>query len=158
MKDFFISNISWLYKYFDKNKSLIEIFSFLIVAQSFIYSGDANEFGAQSLDAFKIVLWVMIFLVILLLQISTVVEIRSTGGQIVGAIFRGANFMKIIMRLLTFVLLLASTSIFVQEIQASLHNKLFSVFYGSLGFVVILEILAFATAYLIPRHHNSQNS
>ena len=69
----------------------------------------------------------------------------------VGFIFKGANFMKTIMRLLTFTLLLASVSIFIKQVQVSFHNGLFSVFYGSLVLIAALELLAFGAAYLIPR-------
>ncbi len=144
MRKFVQSNISWLYGYFDKNKSLLEIFSFLMVAQSFIYSNDLKDVGAQSIAAFKIVLWIMIFLIILLLQISTVVELRRDGDRVRGTIFEGANFMKTIMRLLTLVLLLASVPIFTKQIQMSIHNTLFSIFYGSLALAAVLEILTFA--------------
>jgi hypothetical protein len=143
VKRFLQSNVSWLYGYFDKNKSLLEIFSFLMVAQSFIYSSELRDIGAQSIAAFKIVLWIMIFLIILLLQISTVVELHRDGERVFGTIFQGANFMKTTMRLLTLVLLLASVPIFVRQIQSSLHNTLFSVFYGSLALALLLEILTF---------------
>jgi hypothetical protein len=151
MEQLFVANISWLYSYFNKNKSLLEIFSFLIVAQSFIYSANTRELGQQSVDAFKIVLWIMVFFVILLLQISTAVDIGAPRQRRLGSIFKGANFIKIIMRLLTFTLLLASISIFVKEIQMSLHNSLFSVFYGSLILIVVLESVAFAAAFVLPR-------
>lgn len=143
VKNFIQSNISWLYGYFDKNKSLLEIFSFLMVAQSFIYSAQLQDIGTQSIAAFKIVLWIMIFLIILLLQISTVVELKRDGDKVFGTIFEGANFMKTVMRLLTLVLLLASVPIFIKQIQTSVHNSLFSIFYGSLALAVILEVLTF---------------
>jgi hypothetical protein len=149
MKKFFVSNVSWLYSYFDKNKSLLEIFSFLMVAQSFIYSSDLKDIDVQSVSAFKIVLWVMIFLVILLLQISTAVELRADKSPT--KIFTGANFMKIVMRLLTLVLLLASVPIFIRQVQTSVHNSLFSVFYASLGLIVVFEIAVFVTAQLLHR-------
>ena len=154
MKHFIASNVSWLYGYFDRNKSLLEIFSFLIVAQSFIYSANTRELGQQSVDAFKIVLWIMVFLVILLLQISTAVEFGDRTPRAPESIFKGANFMKVIMRLLTITLLLASISIFVREIGMSLHNSLFSVFYGSLILIVVLESLAYGAALLIPAEAN----
>ncbi len=151
MKKFLLSNISWLYRYFDNNRSLLEIFSFLMVAQSFIYSANLRDLGAQSVSAFKIVLWIMIFQVILLLQISTVVELERDGEKIFGAIFKGANFMKTVMRLLTLVLLLASVPIFTKQIQTSFHNGLFSVFYGSLAFIIILEAIAFTASFILPK-------
>ncbi len=137
------SNITWLFGYFDKNKSLLEIFSFLMVAQSFIYSSEIRDIGSQSIAAFKIVLWIMIFLIILLLQISTVVELHRDGDRVFGTIFKGANFMKMVMRLLTLVLLLASVPIFIKQIQSSFHNSLFSIFYGTLALAVILEVVTF---------------
>lgn len=152
MRQFLASNTSWLYRYFMRNKSLLEIFSFLIVAESFIYSANPQELGAQNLEAFKIILWILVFLVILLLQISTVVELQKEGAKIIGTIFEGANFMKTILRLLTFVLLLASVSIFVQEIQLSLHNLLFSIFYGSLALLAIFEVIAFVVARVLPKN------
>lgn len=150
MKQLVTSNITWVYHYFDKNKSLLEIFSFLMVAQSFIYSSSLKDISAQSVSAFKIVLWVLIFLVILLLQISTAVELRNEDGEVVGRIFVGANFMKIVMRLLTLVLLLATVPIFIRQIQSSLHNSLFSVFYISLGLTVALELIAFGITRVLP--------
>lgn len=150
MKQLVTSNITWVYHYFDKNKSLLEIFSFLMVAQSFIYSSDLKDISVQSVSAFKIVLWVLIFLVILLLQISTSVELRSENGEVVGRILVGANFMKIVMRLLTLVLLLATVPIFIRQVQSSLHNSLFSVFYISLGLTVVLELTAFAITRVLP--------
>lgn len=150
MKQLVTSNITWVYHYFDKNKSLLEIFSFLMVAQSFIYSSDLKDISVQSVSAFKIVLWVLIFLVILLLQISTSVELRSENGEVVGRILVGANFMKIVMRLLTLVLLLATVPIFIRQVQSSLHNSLFSVFYISLGLTVVLELIAFAITRVLP--------
>lgn len=153
MKQFVGSNIAWLYRYFNKNKSLLEIFSFLMVAQSFIYSSDLKDIDAQSVSAFKIVLWVMIFLVILLLQISTAVELRSDGAKASNAILSGANFMKIVMRLLTLVLLLASVPIFIKQVQTSVHNSLFSVFYASLGLIVLFELLAYAATKLLPKNN-----
>jgi hypothetical protein len=157
MRNFFASNITWLYGYFDKNKSLLEIFSFLMVAQSFIYSANSKDLGADSVGAFKIVLWIMIFLVILLLQISTAVEIKRDGEKTFGTIFKGANFMKVVMRLLTLVLLLASVPIFIKQLRTSLHNGLFSIFYGSLIFIVVLEILVFIATWLLPKT-NSRKS
>jgi magnesium-transporting ATPase (P-type) len=151
IKRFFSSNVTWLYRYFDKNKGLLEIFSFLMVAQSFIYGSDLKDIDAQSVAAFKIVLWMMIFLVILLLQISTAVELRSDERGVSGTIFAGANFMKAIMRLLTLVLLLASVPIFVRQIQASIHNSLFSVFYVSLGLTLLFEVSAYTTTKLLPK-------
>lgn len=151
MKQFLASNITWLYRYFDANKSLLEIFSFLIVAQSFIYSTDLKDIGAQSQSAFKIVLWIMIFLVILLLQVSTSVQIRREGSEVSVTIFAGANFMKVVMRLLTLVLLLASVPIFVRQLQTSIHNSLFSIFYGSLALIVLFEVVAFLFAAVLPK-------
>lgn len=150
MKQLIASNISWVYQYFDKNKSLLEILSFLMVAQSFIYSSDLKDIAAQSVSAFKIVLWVLIFLVILLLQISTAVELQSENGEIVGRIFVGANFMKVVMRLLTLVLLIATVPIFIRQVESSLHNSLFSVFYISFGLTVALELVAFAITKVLP--------
>ena len=144
MRKFIKTNITWLFGYFDRNKSLLEIFSFLIVAQSFIYSSELRGVGAESIDAFKIVFWIMIFLIIILLQVSTVIELhRDMNNKLLGTIFDGANFMKTVMRLLTLVLLLASIPIFVKQIEQSVHNTLFSIFYGSLLLAVVLEILAF---------------
>ena len=151
MKKLVTSNITWVYQYFDKNKSLLEIFSFLMVAQSFIYGSDLKDISAQSISAFKIVLWVLIFLVILLLQISTAVELRHEDGEVVASIFQGANFMKVVMRLLTLVLLIATVPIFIRQVQSSLHNSLFSVFYVSLGLTVLLEALAFAVTRVLPK-------
>lgn len=150
MRQFLASNITWLYRYFDTNKSLLEIFSFLMVAQSFIYSSDLKDIGSQSLGAFKIVLWIMIFLVILLLQVSTAVEIHKRDGE-PGAILAGANFMKVVMRLLTLVLLLASVPIFIKQLEVSVHNSLFSIFYGSLALIVLFELTAFVIAHLLPK-------
>jgi hypothetical protein len=150
MRHLIATNISWLYKYFDMNKSLLEIFSFLMVAQSFIYSSDLKDISMRSVSAFKIVLWVMIFLVVLLLQISTAVELQNKNGQIRGIIFEGANFMKIFMQLLTLVLLIATVPIFIRQVQASLHNSLFSVFYISLGLIALLELFAFAVTKILP--------
>jgi hypothetical protein len=150
MRSLIASNIAWVYQYFDKNKGLLEIFSFLMVAQSFIYSSDLKDIAAQSVSAFKIVLWVLIFLVILLLQISTAVELRDEDGEVVGKIFAGANFMKIVMRLLTLVLLIATVPIFIKQVQVSLHNSLFSVFYVSLGLTLALELVAFAITKVLP--------
>jgi hypothetical protein len=150
MRSLIASNIAWVYQYFDKNKGLLEIFSFLMVAQSFIYSSDLKDIAAQSISAFKIVLWVLIFLVILLLQISTAVELRNEDGEVVGKIFAGANFMKIVMRLLTLVLLIATVPIFIKQVQISLHNSLFSVFYVSLGLTLGLELVAFAITKVLP--------
>lgn len=149
MRHFLQSNITWLYRYFDKNKSLLEIFSFLMVAQSFIYSSELKDIGTQSVAAFKIILWIMIFLIILLLQISTVVEMQRDGNKVFGSIFQGANFMKIVMRLLTLILLLASVPIFVKQIQLSLNDSLFSILYGSLGLAILLEALAFTVAIIL---------
>lgn len=150
MKQLIASNISWVYQYFDKNKGLLEIFSFLMVAQSFIYSSSLKDISTQSVSAFKIVLWVLIFLVILLLQISTAIELKSENGEVVARIFIGANFMKVIMRLLTLVLLIATVPIFIRQIESSFHNSLFSVFYFSLGLTVILELLAFGVTRVLP--------
>lgn len=144
MHGIFSKNIAWLYRYFESNKSLLEIFSFLMVAQSFMYSSELKNIDAQSISAFKIVLWIMIFLVIILLQVSTSIEVKKDGEIIFGTIFQGANFMKIVMRLLMLVMLLAAVPIFAKQIQLSVHNSLFSIFYGSLALVAILELLAFA--------------
>ncbi len=122
-----------------------------MVAQSFIYSSDLRGVDEQSVVAFKIVLWIMIFLVILLLQVSTAVELRDDDGGAATPILAGANFMKIVMRLLTLVLLLASVPIFVRQLQASVHNSLFSVFYVSLGLTILFEAVAYVTAKLLPR-------
>lgn len=149
MKRFLASNITWLYRYFDTNKSLFEIFSFLIVAQSFVYSSDLKGIGNQSISAFRIVLWIMIFLIILLLQVSTSVEMRRGDKEASGTILQGANFMKVIMRLLTLVLLLASVPIFVRQLETSIHNSLFSVFYGSLGLIVVFELFALLIALMM---------
>jgi hypothetical protein len=151
MKHFLQDNISWLYQYFDKNKSLFEIFSFLMVAQAFMYSGDLHDIGSQSISAFKIILWLLIFMVILLLQISTVVELRRDGNRVFGAIFQGANFMKTVMRLLTLVLLLASVPIFIRQVQSSLHNSLFSIFYVSLGLSAALEIITYSVTRILSK-------
>lgn len=151
MKKLVTSNITWVYQYFDKNKNLLEIFSFLMVAQSFIYGSDLKDVSAQSISAFKIVLWVLIFLVILLLQISTAVELRHEDGEVVASIFQGANFMKVVMRLLTLVLLIATVPIFIRQVESSLHNSLFSVFYVSLGLTVLLEAIAFAVTRVLPK-------
>jgi hypothetical protein len=151
MRRFLQSNITWLYRYFNKNKSLLEIFSFLMVAQSFIYSSELKDIGAQSVAAFKIILWIMIFLIILLLQISTAVEMQQSGDKVFGAMFKGANFMKTVMRLLTLILLLASIPIFVRQIQLSVNNSLFSILYGSLALAIILELIAFFTAKVLQR-------
>lgn len=51
-------------------------FLFPMVAQTFLYSSDVKDISGQSISAFKIVLWIMIFLIILLLQINTAVEFR----------------------------------------------------------------------------------
>lgn len=152
MKHFLQSNIAWLYGYFDKNKSLLEIFSFLMVAQSFIYSSDLKDIGTQSIAAFKIILWIMIFLIILLLQVTTAVEIQKEDGKVYSTIFKGANFMKFVMRLLTLVLLVASVPIFAKQVQLSIHNSLFSIFYGSLAIVIAFEITAFLAAHVLGRH------
>ncbi len=158
MKKFIATNISYIYQYFDKNKSLLETFSFLMVAQSFIYSSDLKDVGVQSVNAFKIVLWIMIFFVIILLQVSTAVELYKENGVISGRILEGANFMKVIMRLLTLVLLIAAVPIFIKQIQISMHNNLFSVFYVSLAVVGIFELTAFLVAHMLPksltRHHS----
>lgn len=151
MKRFIASNITWIYRYFDRNKSLLEIFSFLMVAQSFIYSASLQDLPAQSVSAFKIILWLMIFLIILLLQISTAVELQRDDGTAPGRIFQGANFMKVVMRLLMLVLLLAAVPIFVKQIQISLHNSLFSIFYISLVVIAVFEVLAYTVARLLPR-------
>jgi hypothetical protein len=152
MRKFLQSNILWLYRYFDKNKSLLEIFSFLMVAQSFIYSSELKDIGAQSVAAFKIILWIMIFLIILLLQISTTVEMHKEGDRIFGAIFEGANFMKTVMRLLTLILLLASVPIFIKQIQLSINDSLFSILYGSLALAILLEASTFATAMVLRKN------
>jgi len=152
MRNIIQSNITWLYGYFSKNKSLLEIFSFLMVAQSFIYSSELKDIGAQSVSAFKIVLWIMIFLIILLLQISTVVEMQRDGDRIFGSIFKGAHFMKVVMRLLTLILLLASIPIFVRQIQLSINNSLFSILYGSLALAILLEALAFTIAMILRKN------
>lgn len=152
MRNIIQSNITWLYGYFSKNKSLLEIFSFLMVAQSFIYSSELKDIDTGSVSAFKIVLWIMIFLIILLLQISTVVEMHRDGDKIFGSIFRGANFMKVVMRLLTLILLLASIPIFVKQIQLSINNSLFSLLYGSLALAILLEGIAFATAMILRKN------
>ena len=151
MKRFITSNIAWVYRYFDRNKSLLEIFSFLMVAQSFIYSTSLKDLPAQSVSAFKIILWLMIFLIILLLQISTAVELQGDDGAVSGRIFQGANFMKVVMRLLMLVLLLAAVPIFVKQLQISLHNSLFSIFYISLIVIAVFEVLAYIIARLLPR-------
>lgn len=148
MRQFIVSNITWLYRYFDKNKSLLEIFSFFMVAQSFMYSSEIRDINVQSISAFKIVLWMMIFLIIMLLQISTSVEIKKTEGRYFGPMLKGANFMKTVMRLLTLVLLLASVPIFTKQIQTSFNNGLFSVFYGSLAIILILEAVTFSISFV----------
>lgn len=145
----FKSNVTWLYGYFSRNKTLFEIFSFLMVAQSFMYSADLKDISMSSISAFKIVLWLMIICIVLLLQISTVVELQREGNRIFGSIFKGANFMKTVMRLLTLVLLLASVPILTKQIQTSLHNSLFSVFYGSLILLVGLEVLIYIVAKVL---------
>jgi hypothetical protein len=150
MRKLVASNIAWVFQYFDKNKGLLETFSFLMVAQSFIYSSDLKDISLQSVSAFKIVLWVLIFLVILMLQVSTAVELRSEDGEVVARIFVGANFMKIVMRLLTLVLLIATVPIFIKQIEVSLHNSLFSVFYISLGLTIALELIAFTVTRVLP--------
>jgi hypothetical protein len=149
MIPFFKSNVTWLLSYFSRNKTLFEIFSFLMVAQSFMYSSDLKDIGQWSVSAFKIVLWFMIICIILLLQISTVVELQREGNRIFTSIFKGANFMKTIMRLLTLVLLLASIPILIKQVQTSLHNSLFSVFYGSLILLVGLEVLIYTLAIVL---------
>ena len=151
MKRFITSNLTWIYRYFDRNKSLLEIFSFLMVAQSFMYGASLKDLPAQSVSAFKIILWLLTFLVILLLQISTAVEIQRDDGTVSGRIFAGANFMKVVMRLLMLVLLLAAVPIFVKQIQTSLHNSLFSIFYISLIVIGVFETLAYTIARLLPR-------
>jgi hypothetical protein len=151
MRRFIASNVTWIYRYFDRNKSLLEIFSFLMVAQSFMYGASLKDLPAQSVSAFKIILWLLIFLVILLLQISTAVEIQRGDSTVSGRIFEGANFMKVVMRLLMLVLLLAAVPIFVRQIQVSLHNSLFSIFYISLIVIAVFETLAYAIARLLPR-------
>lgn len=148
---FFKDNVAWLYSYFSRNKSLFEIFSFLMVAQSFMYSSDLKDISQSSISAFKIVLWLMIICIVLLLQISTVVELQREGNHVFGAIFKGANFMKTVMRLLTLVLLFASVPILVKQLQTSLHNSLFSVFYGSLVLLVGLEVLIYFLAKLLKK-------
>lgn len=153
MRQFLLSNTTWLYRYFEKNKSLFEIFSFLMVAQTFMYSGDLGSISRQSVSAFQIILWLLIFLIIILLQISTSVELRN-DMKLIEPIFKGANFMKTIMRLLTFVLLIATVPIFIQQVTASVHNKLFSVFYGTLGIVSLIEIIAFVSALTLRRIQN----
>jgi hypothetical protein len=152
MRTFLRSNITWLFRYFDKNKGLLEIFSFLMVAQTFIYESDLRGLGQQSIAAFRIVLWVMIFLVILLLQISTAVELRRDGEDLQPTIFAGANFMKTVMRLLTLVLLLAAVPIFIKQVQASIHNSLFSVFYVSIALIVLFEAGAFLISHWLPKN------
>lgn len=151
MKHVFLSNITWLYRYFDKNKSLFEIFSFLMVAQTFMYSGDLKGISEQSISAFRIVLWLMLFLIIILLQINISIEIKKDGEKLFGPMLKGANFMKTVMRLITLVLLLATVPIFIEQIQDSLHNSLFSVFYGSFAVIVLLESVTFLTVYIAPR-------
>lgn len=148
--NFLYSNMTWLFRYFEKNKSLFEIFSFLMVAQTFMYSGDLDHLSRQSISAFQIILWLLIFLIIILLQISTSVEFLN-DKKLVVPILKGANFMKTVMRLLTFVLLLAAVPIFIQQIQESIHNSLFSVFYGSLGLVALIESVAFISAFVLRR-------
>lgn len=151
MRQLFKDNVTWLYGYFSQNKTLFEIFSFMMVAQSFMYSSDLKDINAASISAFKIVLWLMIVCIILLLQLSTVVELRKEDNHVFGSIFKGANFMKIIMRLLTFILLLASLPILVKQIQISLHNSLFSIFYGSLALLIGLEVLVYVLGIILRR-------
>ena len=153
MRKFIKSNITWLFGYFDRNKSLLEIFSFLIVAQSFIYSSELRGIGSESIAAFKIVFWIMIFLIIILLQVSTVVELHRdiNGNNLHGTIFEGANFMKTVMRLLTLVLLLASIPIFVKQIESSVHNTLFSIFYGTLILAILIEVFAFIITRILKK-------
>jgi hypothetical protein len=117
-----------------------------------MYSAELKDIGTQSVGAFKIILWIFIFLVILLLQISTVVEMQHDGATVLGSIFKGANFMKIVMRLLTLVLLLASVPIFLKQIQLSVNNSLFSILYGSLALAVLLEAIAFITAMILRKN------
>ena len=151
MKHFLLSNATWLYRYFDKNKSLFAIFSFLMVAQTFMYSSELKGISEQSVSAFRIVLWLMIFLIIVLLQINTSIELKKDGEKLFGPMLKGANFMKTVMRLTTLVLLLATVPIFTKQVQDSLHNSLFSVFYGSFAVILALEVLAFLAAYVAPR-------
>lgn len=151
MQQLIRDNITWLYGYFERNKGLFEIFSFLMVAQSFMYSSDLKDIAASSVSAFKIVLWLLIIFVILLMQISTVVELQRNGNRVFGAFFKGANLMKTIMRLLTLVLLLACMPIFVKQIQTSLHNSLFSVFYVSLALLVGVEMLVYGASLILHR-------
>ncbi|MDB5184320.1 MAG: hypothetical protein JWN38_128 [Candidatus Saccharibacteria bacterium] len=151
MKKFIGSNIAWVFQYFDKNKGLLETFSFLMVAQTFMYDVALNTLPKQSIAAFRIVLWVMIFLIIVLLQISTVVDVRREDGQIKGHILSGANFMKTVMRLLTLVLLVAAVPIFIEQIQDSIHNRLFSVFYASLAIIIIVEVLTIGMTHFLPK-------
>lgn len=126
-----------------------------MVAQSFIYSANLKDIGEQSIAAFKIILWIMIFLVILLLQISTAVELKKEDERVFGTIFEGANFMKVVMRLLTLVLLVASVPIFTKQIQLSIHNRLFSIFYGSLALVAVLELVAFTITRVLRTNSKS---
>jgi hypothetical protein len=151
MKQFISSNIAWVYQYFDKNKKLLETFSFLMVAQTFIYSSDLKDVSAQSIAAFRIVLWIRMFLLIILLQISTAVDLYKENGVVRSRIFAGANFMKTVMRLLMLVLLLASVPIFIKQVQDSLHNRLFSVVYVSLGVTILFEVAAYVTAKALPK-------
>lgn len=151
MKHFLLSNVTWLYRYFDKNKSLFEIFSFLMVAQTFMYSSELKGISEQSISAFRIVLWLMIFLIIVLLQINTSIELKKDGEKLFGPMLKGANFMKTLMRLTTLVLLLATVPIFTRQVEDSLHNSLFSVFYGSFAMIALLEIIAFLAAFVAPR-------
>ncbi len=122
-----------------------------MVAQTFMYSSELKGISEQSVSAFRIVLWLMIFLIIVLLQINTSIELKKDGEKLFGPMLKGANFMKTVMRLTTLVLLLATVPIFTKQVQDSLHNSLFSVFYGSFAVILALEVLAFLAAYVAPR-------
>ena len=122
-----------------------------MVAQTFMYSSELKGISEQSVSAFRIVLWLMIFLIIVLLQINTSIELKKDGEKLFGPMLKGANFMKNVMRLTTLVLLLATVPIFTKQVQDSLHNSLFSVFYGSFAVILALEVLAFLAAYVAPR-------
>lgn len=152
MRNFLNANISWLYKYFDQNKSLLEIFSLFIIAQTFMYDIKPEEISANTLSAFKIIFWVFIFLVLFLLAIKTAFDVEEQdSGKLTWSLFRGAAFAKNVMRLLTFTLFLAAIPILTNQLRLSIHNRLFYYFWFSLILLAVSEVIAFIATLVLNR-------
>jgi len=141
IRAFIRSNVSWLLRYFEQCKGLIEMFTFFIAAQAFLYSNDLQALNHDSLVAIRTVFWIFIFLILALLLIRTSFDFARDDDNLTTSIFDGARFAKAVMRLLALTLFLASLQIVLGELGESLHNKFFAIFWIALGLTALSEII-----------------